>query len=156
MGARSFTNEQWKAAFWRLVDKRGPDECWPWQGGMKSKTVPNQMYGVYGIRGTQRNASRVAWMFTHGEPAKGLDVCHTCDNPRCCNPAHLWLGTEADNSHDKLRKGRDPTPVLTPVQVREIRELLGKLARREIAAQYKVKTGVIANLAQGRTYAWVE
>lgn len=92
-----------EARFWDKVDRRGPDECWPWQGG----TVA----GGYGqIRGEGRGwirAHRLSFQMAHGRPvAPGLIVLHTCDNPPCVNPAHLVEGTYSDNSQDCVRKGR--------------------------------------------------
>lgn len=89
--------------FWLLVDKRGPDECWPWAGGARS----HNGYGEYGhaSRGKVR-AHRVAYELTHGPIPDGLSICHHCDNPPCCNPAHLFAGTTLDNARDRAQKGR--------------------------------------------------
>lgn len=88
--------------FQSRVAQRGPDECWPWIG-----PVNKWGYGKAMRRGREQNASRIAWEFAKGQPAPdGLHVLHTCDNPSCCNPAHLWLGTHQDNMADKMRKGR--------------------------------------------------
>jgi hypothetical protein len=88
--------------FWPKVQKRGADECWPWAAGLNSNG-----YGRFQIGSTeQEGAHRVAYRLERGSIAAGLCVCHSCDNPRCCNPAHLWLGTSAENTRDRDLKGR--------------------------------------------------
>jgi hypothetical protein len=90
--------------FWRNVDKRGPDECWPWQSST------NQWgYGTASLAGRPKLAHRIAWELAYGAIPVGICVLHRCDTPGCCNPAHLWLGTRKDNMRDMLRKGL-PTP----------------------------------------------
>jgi HNH endonuclease len=89
--------------FWRQVDQRGPDECWPWLGACNQAR-----YGVIRVY-PQRNvlAHRLALELTTGTSVpSGLEVCHSCDNPPCCNSAHLWAGTHKENMHDSIRKGR--------------------------------------------------
>ena len=73
--------------------------CWLYLGTPRSK------YGLSWHQGKNIHAHRLAYMLTKGEPGN-LFVCHTCDNPRCINPDHLFLGTPKDNMQDKLRKGR--------------------------------------------------
>ncbi len=89
---------------WSRVDKRGDDECWEWQGGR----VPCG-YGSIGLgkaaAGNGRT-HRVAWEITNGPIPEGMSVCHRCDNRLCCNPAHLFLGTNHDNVKDRDIKGR--------------------------------------------------
>lgn len=90
-----------KDRFWARVDKSGGrDACWPWTGA-----VTHSGYGDFST-GTFRRAHRAAYFFTSGAIPDGLCVCHACDNRRCCNPAHLWLGTQADNVSDMYAKGR--------------------------------------------------
>lgn len=93
--------------FWAKVDRSGGlFECWPWTAARfhDAAGVPN--YGMFAFRGRVWKASRVAWVLTHGEIPDGLTVCHTCDNPPCVNPAHLWLGTLTQNRRDSIAKGR--------------------------------------------------
>lgn len=81
------------------------DGCWIWHG-VRSKSN----YGRFCLGGDDKissiNAQRVAWIYAFGVFDGSLFVCHTCDNPPCVNPAHLFLGTNEDNIHDKVRKGR--------------------------------------------------
>lgn len=89
--------------FWSKVDMSGgPDACWPWTKGLKSSG-----YGQFRVAmgESPRVASRVAWALTFGD-AGMFSVLHRCDNPPCCNPAHLFLGTQQDNMDDMLAKGR--------------------------------------------------
>jgi hypothetical protein len=85
--------------FWARVAQS--DACWIWTGAR----LPNG-YGRVTQQGKQVYTHRLAWELTHGPIPDGLVVCHSCDNPPCCNPAHLWLGTPADNVHDRDAKGR--------------------------------------------------
>lgn len=91
--------------FWSKIDKspgQGTQgDCWEWKAGR----IP-QGYGAFGIRRKNFPAHRIAYLITHGCIDNEKCVCHTCDNPPCCNPAHLWEGTLTENAHDMQRKGR--------------------------------------------------
>lgn len=89
---------------WRKVQKVGPDECWPWRGAHGPSGHGQIFNGKDGLR--LEMAHCVAWASVNGPIPKGLHVCHTCDNPPCCNPAHLFLGTAKDNLRDAIQKGR--------------------------------------------------
>ena len=81
--------------------KRSPNGCWEWQG-----CVGRFGHGQLNIGGRTVMAHRHAWRLRHGQIPIGLCVLHRCDNPPCCNPDHLFLGTRADNVADMDAKGR--------------------------------------------------
>ncbi len=90
-----------EARFWSKVNKRGPDECWEWTRQLRLG------YGRFWRDRRYTSAHRVAWEFATGHAApEGLCVCHSCDNPACVNPAHLWLGNHQANVEDMFAKGR--------------------------------------------------
>ena len=89
--------------FWSKVDRSGgTDACWPWLG---FRNVPG--YGRFCVAGRRRGAHHYALHFTRGPVPEGLDVLHRCDNPGCCNPAHLYAGTDRENVAEREVKGRN-------------------------------------------------
>lgn len=89
--------------FWSRVDRRGPDECWPWKGRVMAS---RRGYGRLTFSGRMIGAHRMALSLSTGGDCPGLFACHRCDNPVCCNPAHLFWGTHQDNMDDCASKGR--------------------------------------------------
>jgi hypothetical protein len=88
--------------FWKRVDVRGEDECWEWRLS-KSKDG----YGFSCVGGKIQLASRLAFTLSGGALTEEKPyVCHKCDNPSCCNPNHLFAGSQKDNMHDMIQKGR--------------------------------------------------
>ena len=88
-----------KALFWSKVKDTG--YCWEWQNATNSKG-----YGGFGINRKKTICSRIAYEIIHGKIPDDLHVLHTCDNPKCVNPHHLFLGTHQDNMLDKVNKMR--------------------------------------------------
>ena len=89
--------------FWAKVRKT--EDCWEWIAGKGGRG-----YGNFWYTGKTVNAHRFSYVLTYGEFDQSLQVCHTCDNPGCVNPEHLWLGTPKDNMQDKMKKGRHVNP----------------------------------------------
>ena len=113
--------------FWEKVLIGGEHECWPWMAARHTHG-----YGAFGVGKRTYNAHRIAHELSTGLPAGDLFVCHRCDNPVCCNPGHLFLGTPADNVHDMLSKYR--RHMITPEVAVEIRRAseAGIWTRREL------------------------
>ncbi len=100
---RAVAARQVAARFWSKVDRSGgPDACWPWLA-----SCFDNGYGQFKVGIQNRKAHRVAWELVNGSIPKGMLMMHAeCDNPPCCNPAHLKPGTNAENSQDMVSKGR--------------------------------------------------
>ena len=142
--------------FWSKVRRAGPDECWEWSGGMFPKG-----YGCIRMGRDVVGAHRVSWMLAHGE-LPSLCVLHRCDNPACVNPAHLFLGTKADNNADMLAKGRqvrgeaNRRSKLGRADVVMIRSLAADgCTKAEIGRLFEVDAKTIHAVVTGRTWSHV-
>jgi hypothetical protein len=161
---RSERYERMSIRFWSKVQQGEPDECWPWLGN-KSKSG----YGVFHItdkrtpkgRHIERtHAHRMAFELDTGVMPKQWCVLHRCDNRLCCNPAHLFLGTKADNTADMLAKGRQSrgeqcyNSKLTADDVRQIRKAWrqGNTTQKALAVQYGVHSATINYAIHRRTW----
>lgn len=93
--------------FWKKVNiKNDWNKCWEWKGTKINNCLKKILYGQGYLGNKLHPAHRISWIINCGEIPKGLLVCHTCDNPPCINPNHLFLGTNWDNLEDMFTKGR--------------------------------------------------
>lgn len=157
-----FVNKYQIEAFWSKVNiSDNPKECWEWQGAKKPKG-----YGNVRIDNKYKTAHRVAFELCNGAIPPGFIVCHTCDNPSCCNPSHLMLGTTKSNSADMLIKGRQKkkeyaargsvngNSKLTEAEVIKIREAYSKqeMTQYELAKEYGVSQVAIGAVVRRETW----
>lgn len=146
---------------WSNVDRSGgPDACWPWQGPAHTGG-----YGRIYLGHDKILAHRALFTVANGAFPDELSVCHRCDNPACCNPDHLFLGTHADNMRDRDAKGRGKLPPkgsqhhqakLTEEQVREIIPLIRDgFPDCQIARRFGVTGACIYYIRTGRNWKHV-
>jgi hypothetical protein len=142
--------------FWEKVDKRGPDECWEW-----TASTNNWGYGQIVDRGGPRGAHRVSWEFHNGvipehDDNEVICVLHKCDNRRCINPNHLFLGTRADNSADMMNKGRS-SGKLCESAVKQIRKYYaaGGCSQKWLALVYGVGQTQISNIVNRKQWNFI-
>ena len=132
--------------------------CWLWTG-----SLDRQGYGRFGKHRGTGFAHRAAWAFHRGEIPVWLYVCHSCDNPACVNPSHLFLGTPLDNQRDCIAKGRQATPAakrcakLTEDDVIAIRSIFrgNKTTQAEVAKMFGVSQPTITRVLARETWASV-
>ena len=152
------------AKFWGRFDARTErrGRCLEWTGHTRNRKKDGR-YGAAKLPGGRNVfAHRLAWTRANGQIPNGLCVLHSCDNPLCVDPAHLFLGDDAANAADRERKGRNRPPIgedqgrarLTNEQVRRIRFLLANgVVQKIIAAAYRVCPATVAHIATGRNWS---
>ena len=167
--------------FWKKVDKSGPinpdigTNCWEWTAGIWARG-----YGAFAFRNGQIKSHRLSYLCMVGPiPKETPFVLHKCDNRKCCNPEHLFLGTYKDNSHDMCAKGRHktargddhrlrkfpeqilkgtqlPQAVLTEEAVSKIRERVRAGEKQnKIAKEFGVCTGTICQIISRKIWKHV-
>jgi hypothetical protein len=144
--------------FWPMVS-RSDRGCWEWVG---SKVNGYGRLNSGGRNGTSLIASRVSYELNVGPIPAGFHICHTCDNPSCVKPSHLFLGTDAANTEDKVRKERQPKgtvhwkAVLDEEKVREIRYLRSEgWALKSIARIFGISKETVSAIARRKRWGHV-
>lgn len=146
--------------FWMYVDKKDFNSCWEWLGWSNGSG-----YGMFRMDGRKAvQAHRYSYKLHFGEIPDKKYVCHHCDNRKCVNPNHLFVGTMFDNIADRDKKGRQakgndfPNTVLNEFLVREIRYLhsLGNISNRKLAKKFNVSAGTIQAVLEHRTWKHVK
>jgi len=139
--------------FWEKVDIKEDGECWEWKRCVQSKG-----YGSVSIgKSRTAGAHRVAYQLSNGEFPEDLCVLHKCDNRRCCNPSHLFLGTIQDNNRDMCLKGRQARgeksgrAKLTMSDVTKMRALYskGNITYSGIAIEFKISPTYARSVIKG-------
>lgn len=128
--------------------------CWLWLRGLNTTG-----YGVIKVGGRDEKAHRASWEIYKGPIPRGSKVLHRCDVRSCVNPAHLFLGSQADNVRDMMAKGRgsdskgerNANSKITAAQASEIRN--STLTLRELAEIYPIKKSMLSNIKQGKNWS---
>lgn len=140
--------------FWSKVKKTR--SCWLWTGA-------GVRYGGFGVEGKVVQTHRYSWELHNGPIPDGLFVLHSCDNVKCVKPAHLFLGTNADNVQDKVNKGREArgekigSSKLTWKEVRAIRKYYkskhgGSKTHQQIADHFGIDQSAISRIISNKSW----
>jgi len=130
--------------------------CWEWKG------AGGKRYGLFWHNKKQTRAHRYSFELYKGKIPEGMHVCHKCDNPRCVNPDHLWLGTHTENMEDKMKKGRcagerSGKNKVTEKQVLSIRkeyEVFGDKVevKKRLSKKYGISRSTIGDIVKRRNW----
>jgi hypothetical protein len=140
--------------FWSKVDVITGDSCWIWTG----YCLPFG-HGQAWLQGRTYLAHRVAFSIMNTQIPHGKHVRHLCDNPRCCNPSHLALGTDLDNSNDKCRQGRQARgsgngrSKLNEQQVLHIYNSSG--TQEDLALEFGIRQSMVSRIKSGAYWGWL-
>lgn len=142
--------------FWDKTNKNGPNGCWEWMACLR------RGYGILSVNKRAQLAHRFSWELHNGPIPKGMHICHHCDNPKCVNPDHLFIGTHQDNMQDMVAKGRAVKgervggSKLSETQVRVIRNYLNVgVLEKCLARSFGVSRSTIGDIKHRRIWAHI-
>lgn len=156
----NLTHEQTER-FWKKIKRLNPSECWVWTASTRDG------YGQFNVNGKMVASHRIAWVLANGQiphdnSPHGICICHRCDVRACCNPSHMFLGTNAVNIHDMISKGRHVArrgdlsgmSKLTTEQVYKIRHMhaSGSTYFRDIATKFGVSEQLIGMIVRRKIW----
>ena len=160
------TEKEYAERFWTKIDKESSNifyngsRCWEWTGALLTKG-----YGQYRRNGRDISAHRYSYFLNFGEFDTKLNVLHHCDNRKCVNPSHLFLGTNLENVQDRNKKGRQFRPVgeanghskITEKDVIEIYKMYdsGKYKQKEIAQMFGIAECSITFILTGKSWNYL-
>lgn len=154
-----------KSRFWEKAAKAGKSDCWEWTGAKDRRGYGNWHFQHKGANKTIK-APRASWIMANGvTPPPHQYVCHTCDNPSCVNPDHLWVGTLQQNLQDRTNKGRDRLcgksqfgkengrAKITEDDVLAIRSrFVGGASYATLSREFGIGSTTVAHIIHGRTW----
>lgn len=143
-------NCEWR--FWSKVNRNDSSGCWVWTGVKDSDG-----YGRFRFNSKRIMAHRMSYLFTYGYLPSDARVCHTCDNTSCCNPNHLFLGSDSDNIIDCVVKNKHANCKLTADQISPIKNAVyNGVSVKEIALTYNVSQATIYNVLNEKTWWYIK
>jgi hypothetical protein len=148
-------DEKYIERFWEKVNIRGEDDCWEW---LNYKSPDGYGRTRYPNGGNMTLTSRIVYILTFGDVLDNMRVLHTCDNRGCCNPKHLFLGTQTDNIHDMENKNRavhlPEKKKIDKLTIVEIRNKYNKRinTQQELSLEYGLCLQCIRNMVIGKTH----
>ncbi len=148
-----------EARFWKQVNKKSDNECWNWVGYCK-----RDGYGQIRSKDKRISVHRFSWMIHNGNIPDKICVCHHCDNLKCVNPNHLFLGTHKENTQDMIDKNRHsygekrPNAKLTNIKAKEIKRLCREcqLTQKQIGEIFNVSTATICLINTNKSWKHIE
>jgi len=147
--------------FWGKIDVKSKEECWNWKGSLNSQNG----YGRFGIQNSYYITSRIAyWIYYNIDPEFKL-VCHSCNNTLCCNPNHLYLGTQSENIQQSFNELRsihrgsfNSCAKLNEIKAKQIRNLLENtsLTLREIGEKFGIAISTVGHIKYSQNWTHVK
>jgi hypothetical protein len=159
--SRGQMSENYLRRLFNHIDFGNNKDCWNWAGSI----TENNRYGLFRLNGSQTKAHRFCYELWVGEIPDGMCVCHKCDNPKCVNPDHLFLGTQFDNMVDRTDKNRGYKPIgeknlfskLKEKEVLEIRRLYKtrRVSQRYLAKMFLVTASCVENIVSRKSWSYL-